>query len=225
MEKKFFKYLFLGVFVLSLGISFIGCKEDYDDDIENLDQAASIAELFNKVQGLETSVQEAKTEAEAAKAKAEEALAGGGGDSGQAIKDLQAQIAKLASLAAVEEKLAALETKLMGKINDADISKLAAEIEALAAEIMSLIGHRLTSLSVIPTTHINGIPAIRLVALQYTPQKYQARTKHIGGPEAHTSRPVLDHANVSGAGANYISTEHSEAYYHVSPSVGVRTED
>ena len=34
---------------------------------------------------------------------------------------------------------------------------------------MSLIGHRLTSLAVIPTSHINGIAAITLTTLQYTP--------------------------------------------------------
>ncbi len=33
---------------------------------------------------------------------------------------------------------------------------------------MSLIGHRLTSLAVIPTSHINGIAAITLTTLQYT---------------------------------------------------------
>ena len=45
-------------------------------------------------------------------------------------------------------------------------------------EVVKLIGHRLTSLAVIPTTHINGIAAITFTTLQYTPQKYQVGDDH-----------------------------------------------
>ncbi|MCO7114538.1 hypothetical protein NIB75_25190 [Bacteroides uniformis] len=40
----------------------------------------------------------------------------------------------------------------------------------------------------------------------------------------HTTTPVLDHVNAA-ATANSISTDYNEAYFHVSPSVGVRTSD
>ncbi|KAA6344984.1 hypothetical protein EZS27_007409 [termite gut metagenome] len=36
MEKKFMKYLLFGVFTFVLGIAFVGCGEDYDDDISSL---------------------------------------------------------------------------------------------------------------------------------------------------------------------------------------------
>lgn len=248
MEKKFFKYVLLGVFALSLSVSFVGCK-DYDDDIkdlqEQLDKKASIDELTSKVAALQTSIDAAKsdastakTQAEAAVTKAENALkaaqeAGGGVDEAalkQAVEDakaaLQAQIDKLASLDAVEAKITALEEKLKSDfITSDDISALSGEVEALAAEVMALVGHRLTSLAVITTTHVNGIAAIKLVTLQYTPQVKIALTSHTPIDKAdHLTHPVLDHKDGTAA-ANYISTGKNEAYFHVSPSVGVRTED
>lgn len=107
-------------------------------------------------------------------------------------------------------------------VTDEKLKDLAAEIDKVSAEVMSLIGHRLTSLAVIPTSHINGIAAITLTTLQYTPQKYQAMAKHT--TQDHTTTPVLDHVNAA-ATANFISTDYNEAYFHVSPSVGVRTSD
>ena len=77
---------------------------------------------------------------------------------------------------------------------------------------MSLIGHRLTSLAVIPTSHINGIAAITLTTLQYTPQKYQAMAKHTTQDHTTTTTPVLDHVNAA-ATANSISTDYNEAYF------------
>ena len=47
--------------------------------------------------------------------------------------------------------------------------------------------------------------------------------KHESGPDKHTNRPVLDH--VAAGEVRYISTEKNEAYFHVSTSMGVRTED
>ena len=92
---------------------------------------------------------------------------------------------------------------------------------------MALIGHRLTSLTLIPTTHINGIPSIELLTLTYTPQVYAAVTGHQNdaNPKNHATRPVLDHVSVGGAKALSISTEKNEVSYKISPSIGVMKED
>ena len=214
--------------------TFTSCK-DYDDDIKNLqeqlDKKASLEELAAKVSTLETAVNDAKTAANEAKDKAQEALDKAGSAEGgvsdddlKALKkELQDQIDKLASLDIVNQKIAALKEELKGDfVTDEKLKDLAAEIDKVSAEVMSLIGHRLTSLAVIPTSHINGIAAITLTTLQYTPQKYQAMAKHT--TQDHTTTPVLDHVNAA-ATANSISTDYNEAYFHVSPSVGVRTSD
>ena len=214
--------------------TFTSCK-DYDDDIKNLQEQlgkkASLEELAAKVSTLETAVNDAKTAANEAKDKAQEALDKAGSAEGgvsdddlKALKkELQDQIDKLASLDIVNQKIAALKEELKGDfVTDEKLKDLAAEIDKVSAEVMSLIGHRLTSLAVIPTSHINGIAAITLTTLQYTPQKYQAMAKHT--TQDHTTTPVLDHVNAA-ATANFISTDYNEAYFHVSPSVGVRTSD
>ena len=92
---------------------------------------------------------------------------------------------------------------------------------------MALIGHRLTSLTLIPTTHINGIPSIELLTLTYTPQVFAAKNyaDHEADPSKHTDRPVLDHTAVKGAKALSISTEKNEVSYKISPSIGVMKED
>ena len=65
-----------------------------------------------------------------------------------------------------------------------------------------------------PTSHINGIAAITLTTLQYTPQKYQAVAKHT--TQDHTTTPVLDHVNAA-ATANFIST--AVSYTHLISSL------
>ena len=59
--------------------------------------------------------------------------------------------------------------------------------------------------------------------------------KHSDGPQtdidsegtftAHSRTPVLDHVNKAGAKPYTVSTDKNEAYFHVSPNMGVRTED
>lgn len=250
MMKNYVKGMFLGALTFVFAAAFVSCS-DYDDDIKNLqeqmDKKASLEDLNSKVTTLESSIQTAKTEAanaktaaDAAKTKAEEALTAAGQAGGvseaelealqkaleDAEKDLNDQISKLASLEAVDAKIAALKKELQdGSISADQLKALAADVDALSAKVMSLIGHRLTSLAVIPTTHVNGIAAIKLTTLQYTPQVYRALTTH--DTQDHTGRalPVLDHVAVTGASTRTISTSNNEAYFHVSPSLGVRTED
>lgn len=224
---------------------FTSCK-DYDDDIKNLqeqmDKKASLEQLKAQVATLTASLTEAKSEAtaaktaaEAAKAEAKKALEAATASTGgvtaaelAALKDayekadkaLQEQIDKLATLEKLSQEIAALKTEMEGKyVKTAD---LAAKVDALTAKLMSVLGHRLSTLAVIPTSHINGIAAITLTTLQYTPQRYQALPDHT---LPHGVRPVLDHVAVGGATPLYISTDRNEAYFHVSPNVGVRTQD
>ncbi|WP_289867053.1 hypothetical protein, partial [uncultured Bacteroides sp.] len=219
--------------------TFTSCK-DYDDDIKNLqeqlDKKASIDDLNAKVATLQAAVDEAKNAANEAKAKAQEALDKAGSAEGgvsdddlKALKkELQDQIDKLASLATVDAKIKELKESLASEfISEADLKKLATEVETLSVKVMALIGHRLTSLTLIPTTHINGIPSIELLTLTYTPQVFAAKNyaDHAADPSKHTNRPVLDHTAVKGAKALSISTEKNEVSYKISPSIGVMKED
>ncbi|WP_289226658.1 hypothetical protein, partial [uncultured Bacteroides sp.] len=143
-------------------------------------------------------------------------------------KELQDQIDKLASLATVDAKIKELKESLASEfISEADLKKLATEVETLSVKVMALIGHRLTSLTLIPTTHINGIPSIELLTLTYTPQVFAVKNyaDHAADPSKHTNRPVLDHTAVKGAKALSISTEKNEVSYKISPSIGVMKED
>ena len=245
MNKKFLSAILFGALMVGSTGTFTSCK-DYDDDIKDLqgqlDKKASLDELNSKVSALEAAINGAKTDATAAKTKAEEALtkaqealdkAGQGGSSAEiealkaalekAQSDLQKQIDKLASLDDVTAKVAALKKELEADfVTDEKLQALSTKVQTLTDEVVKLIGHRLTSLAVIPTTHINGIAAITFTTLQYTPQKYQIVADHES--EVHATTPVRDHVNAA-TKANYISTEKNKAYFHVSPSVGIRTQD
>ena len=246
MNKKFLSVTLFSALMLGTAGTFTSCK-DYDDDIkdlqEQLDKKASLDDLNAKVTTLQTAVDEAKSAANEAKNKAQEALDKANSTEGGVSeadltalkKELEKQIEKLASLEAVETKINDLKEELEGGfVTDEKLKDLAAEVDALSAQVMSIIGHRLTSLAVIPTSHINGIAAITLTTLQYTPQEYKAMAKHADGPQTdkdsegtftHSKTPVLDHVNKAGAKPYTVSTDKNEAYFHVSPNMGVRTED
>ena len=182
MNKKFLSAVLFGVLMASSTGTFVSCK-DYDDDIkdlqEELNKKASLEEMTQKLSTMETAVADAKKIAEEAKAKAEEALKKaeeGGSGSGEVTstdlenlkKELQAQISKLASLESVDKKIAALKEELTGDfITSESLQALNEKVDKLSAEVMQIIGHRLTSLALIPTEHINGIAAITLTTLQY----------------------------------------------------------
>ena len=237
MNKKFLSAVLFGALLVASTGTFVSCK-DYDDDIKDLqgqlDKKASLEELTQKVSTMESSVADAKKTAEEAKTKAEEALAKAGQSGGVSQaeldnlkKEIQNQIDKLASLATVDQKIAALKEELKADfITSESLEALNLKVDKLNAEIMKVIGHRLTSLSLIPTEHINGIAAITLTTLQYTPQVYKAMATHDSDPtHPGLTLPVLDHVNAASATVRYVSTEKNEAYFHVSPSMGVRTED
>ena len=141
-----------------------------------LDKKASLDDLNAKVATLQTAVDEAKTAANEAKAKAQEALDKAGSSEGgvseadlEKLQDaLEKEMEKLASLEVVDTKIKELKESLASEfISEADLKKLATDVETLSVKVMALIGHRLTSLTLIPTTHINGIPSIELLTLTY----------------------------------------------------------
>jgi len=63
------------LFFLSIGLVFTGCKEDYDDDIKNLqDQITGLKTATDKIATLESGLTEAKAAAETAKTNADKAI-------------------------------------------------------------------------------------------------------------------------------------------------------
>ena len=235
MNKKFLSAILFGALMVTSTGTFVSCK-DYDDDIENLqsqiDKKASIEELNAKVASVESSLgaalSTAQATAEAAKKAAEEAKAAGN-EALAAAKDAEAKAAeaKTAAIKAAQDEVAALKAELMEALDASkeEMKKLAEDVEALVNETVALIGHRLSSIALIPTQHINGIAAITVNTLMYTPQTYVALKEHAADPSNHQGRPVLDHIGVEGAVARYISSNNNVAKFHLNPSLGVRPQD
>lgn len=254
MNKKYLSAILFGTLMTVSTGMFTSCK-DYDDDIDNLqeqlDKKASLEETQKSLDELKTNVQAATDEAQAAAEKAQEALdeakkaleqAGQAGsgvtseDLQKAVEDaekkLQAEIDKKASLDDVSKEIGEMETTLKNfmadnYVSEEDLTNLRTDVDELINKALALIGGRLTSISLIPTTHINGIPSIEFTTLTYIPQVYKKIENHQNDakPENHQNRPVLDHADINGASRFYISTEENTVNYHVSPSMGVKQDD
>ena len=241
MRKKYLSALLFGALLFASAGTFQSCK-DYDDDIDNLkeqlDQKASLEDLNAKVEQLNTAVSEAKTTAQEALDKAQEALdkANQGGTEGvsedemnaaiEAAKaEIEKEMEKLAKLEDVEAKIKAMQETLDAAVGatEEQLQNLQTQVEALTVQVMNVIGSRLTSVTLIPEMHINGIPAITFTTLQYTPQTYKVNT-HDGVVEGdHSENPWLDH---EAAGKPlYISTEKNEVNYQLNPNIGITNED
>ncbi len=241
MRKKYLSALLFGALLFASAGTFQSCK-DYDDDIKNLEeqlnQKASLEDLNAKVEQLNRAVSEAKTTAQEALDKAKEALdkANQGGTEGvsedemnaaiEAAKaEIEKQMEKLAKLEDVEAKLAEMQKTLDAAVGatEEQMQKLQTQVEALTVQVMNVIGSRLTSVTLIPEMHINGIPAITFTTLQYTPQTYKVN-KHEGVVEGnHSTDPWLDH--VDAGKPLYISTEKNEVNYQLNPNIGIINED
>ena len=238
MNKKYLSVILFSALMLGTTGTFTSCK-DYDDDINNLqEQVDKLKDLQTSVDGLKTSIDEAKAAAEQAKkdaadalAKAQEALdAAGGGD--EALKEqvaklekaVEEQAQKIAKLEELSVKVTELESKIDNAATKEELAALKEEFTKLSAQFMNIVGGRLTSTTLIPEFHINGIPAITFTTLQYTPQVY-VKNEHKDGMENHTTKPWLDHEGVKGAKALYISTELNEANYQMNPNMGVTKDD
>ena len=194
------------------------------------------------VASAKATAEQAKKTADEALAKAKEALAkpGTGGLSeaeaqamiDKATQEIAEASKKFATLEQVDAKIAALKKELSVDFVTADaLTALQTKVEALTAEVMNLIGHRLSSLSVIATDHVNGIAAITLTTLKYNPQRYYAPKGHhatdcvADDADLHAGNmPWLDH-KANGKPSVYVSTDNNKAYFHVSPSMGVTNSD
>ena len=231
MNKKFLSAILFGALMVTSTGTFVSCK-DYDDDIKDLqgqiDKKASVEEMTTKLANIQTALDEAKATSATAKTTAEEALAKAkaANDAAAAAKaeaELMAIQAKEAAIKAAEAKVAELKAELEAKVDAKleELQKLEAKVDALVAEVSNLVGHRLTSIAFIPKTNINGIPAMNLVTLQYTPQVYQKLGDHdaaIGG--------MFDHKNAtSDAKAVIVSSDSTMVYYRLNPSMGLRSTD
>ncbi len=242
--------------VLGLSLSFQSCK-DYDDDIDHLQgQIDKLGGLQTSIDALKTSVDEAKALAEQAKSDAADALAeakkaleaatAGGNASQEDLdalkskvesleKTVNEQAEKITKLEELSGKVADLEEKV-AKIDDAATKEeLAAlkeeitnEVTELTAQLMAIVGKRLTSTTLIPEFHINGIPAITFITLQYTPQVFKANVHdNFLGNNAmeHATTPWLDHVAATGAKSITISTAKNEVSYQLNPNIGLTKED
>lgn len=105
------------LFVLALGITVTGCKEDYDDDIDRLN--GNFTEALEKIKTLESGLADAKTAAADAKAKAEQAVKGA---------------SDAAEAAAAAQKLAQEAWDKADKVGDAEALKIANEALQLAKD-------------------------------------------------------------------------------------------
>ena len=241
MRKKYLSALLFGALLFASAGTFQSCK-DYDDDIKNLEeqlnQKASLEDLNAKVEQLNTAVSEAKTTAQEALDKAQEALdkANQGGTEGvsedemnaaiEAAKaEIEKQMEKLAKLEDVEAKLAEMQKTLDAAVGatEEQMQELRTQVEALTVQVMNVIGSRLTSVTLIPEMHINGIPAITFTTLQYTPQTYKVNTHKDVVKGDHSTTPWLDH--VDAGKPLYISTEKNEVNYQLNPNIGITNED
>lgn len=252
MYKKFLNAILFGALILGSAGTITSCK-DYDDEIDEINQRISgLSGLSDQLGTLTSQLSNALSEAQAAKssaatalekAQAAEATASSVGDAAAKAEAAAAVAEATAAAAAADAKAAAIETAkkevadLAAKIDaapkglsDEDIAKLKAEVDKATAKVTAILGHRLQSLAVIPTTHINGIAAITLTSLKYVPQMYLKGTPPHEGLQAGHDGPYYDYTPVKDAKGNplppvYVSTEKNMAYYHVSPNNGVRTQD
>lgn len=249
MNKKFLSVILFGALMASSTGMFVSCK-DYDDDIKDLQgQIDNLKGLDTELDAVKTALTEATATLATTKTTAEEALkkatdaetaakaagdaaaeAKAAADKATAAAELAAANAKEAAIKAAEEKIEEFKKELAnsGGASSQEVAALQVKIQNFIDEVSALIGHRLTSIALLPTVHVNGIPAIELKTLTYTPQQYVKMSgSHVGGPTDanHTSRPVLDHSAVSGERSRFITGGSSIAKFHLNPSVGIRPED
>ena len=249
MNKKFLSVVLFGALMASSTGMFVSCK-DYDDDIDNLQgQIDDLKSLDGQLDEVKASLETTKTTLDATKAKADEAYekaetaeaaakaagdaaaeAKAAADKATAAAEKAAADAKAEAIKAAEAKIEEFKKELAGSTGatSQEVAALKVQINEFIASVSNLIGHRLSSIALLPTVHVNGIAAIQLKTLTYTPQAYvKLAGSHVGGPTDgnHPTRPVLDHAAINGQQARFISSDAVIAKFHLNPSVGVRPED
>ncbi|KAA6342819.1 hypothetical protein EZS27_009456 [termite gut metagenome] len=116
MEKKFMKYLLFGVFTFVLGIAFVGCGEDYDDDISSLNNKT--ATLQSAIDALNTAKTELQNQISAVK--------------GDAAAEAVLQ-AKAAAVQAVADALKNLDVKA-GEYTLTEVGTIIGQLQALNLE-------------------------------------------------------------------------------------------
>ncbi|KAA6328649.1 hypothetical protein EZS27_022474 [termite gut metagenome] len=142
MEKKFMKYILFGVFTFVLGIAFVGCGEDYDDDINSL--KTEDAALQKAIDDLKIQV-----------AALEKAGGGTGTNYGDIIAAIQVQINDLQGAISEPDAIGA---KLVA--NQAFVNAIIAKISASNPDLVTL-GSLITSVSIVDAADwsYNVVPA------------------------------------------------------------------
>ena len=82
----------------------------------------------------------------------------------------------------INEQITALEKTIEKNHNELKLEILALQnsIDVLKTRVMELFGKRITSVTLVPTSHINGIAAITFKSLGFTPQRYFANHPAFG---------------------------------------------
>ena len=226
MNKKFLSAILFGALMVSSTGTFVSCK-DYDDDIKNLqdqiDKLVTPETLNSKITELQTAITEAKTSAASELAAAKTAL--------QNAIDAKADASAITSLentvkacenrvSTLDSKLQSLETTLdnyktelvdliADKADQKDLDALDAKLDTLKSDLTGVIGKRLTSVTLVPSQYINGIPALVFKSVSYN---------EVIGYNEDGSPKKAETVTIA-------SDEKATASFRLSPSLGVTLAD
>lgn len=236
MRRKFLNAVIYGAVLTATVGSFSSCK-DYDSDIDSLkqqlDQKASKEELKSEVAKLQASIDAAKKEAADRAAdlqKQIDALKSNTGSSATPadIAAVNAEIAKLqaeqktqndrlAKLDALEKTVSGLSAQVDKAVTAEDLKAIQVKVDEATNSLSAIVGHRLTSIALIPENHINGIQAVTFYSLAYKPVAFR-------GAWTNGERITVDAVDLAKDTVT-IGTDKNMAKFVVSPRAGVRKQD
>jgi len=243
MKKKlFFKFF---VFALVGALAILPSCKDYDDDISRLESeistlkgmSADLTAIRADISAAQSAADNALTKANEALAKANEALAAAGSsgdssaveaaqnaadnaqkaaDAAQAKADeIEAKATELeGEVEALEKRVAALEA--LDSPSKEDLENLDADIKELMLKVEELVGKRLTSVTLVPSFNVHGIPTIKFNTLGFVPQVFEE--DH--GPYASVTMPVDKAELITIDGGNTIAEYRLSPRYIDKKSIG-----
>lgn len=207
--KKNFSLKFVSLAMAAALLAAPGCK-DYKDDIEKQNSEisalknqlqelkksneAAAKDVASKLEALDKLAKEAKEKAEAAATAAAkdpvDKVARDAAEKAQkaaeaaqtAADEAKATAAQLTKdLKALQDKIAELETTAVKRADlEKAIEDLTEKQDGLMKEVYKFVGNVLTSISLRPTTHVNGIAAIDFLSATYKPQVFNADHRPFG---------------------------------------------
>ena len=186
MKKSYFFKFF--VFALVGALAILPSCKDYDDDISHLEsEISTLKGMSTDLTAIKADVAAAQTAANNALAKANEALEAAKGtgdaaaveaaqeaaDKAQAkADDVEAKATELEGLIeALEGRIATLEA--LDSPSKEDLENLDADMKEIVQKFETLVGKRLTSITLEPTFNVHGIPTIKFNTLGFVPQVFE----------------------------------------------------